>query len=95
MIKIIFEVSDAIINGRKVSDVMLAVVEEVGELSTELAIHNGRKNRNPSEDGIVGEAIDAIICLLDLIRIHDPNITDEEIKAFTEKKCLKWLNKSK
>ena len=42
------------------------------------------------EDGVVGESIDMIICLFDLIFKTNPDITHEEITAYTEKKLKKW-----
>ena len=47
-------------------------------------------SNSAGEDGVVGESIDMIICLFDLIFKTNPDITHEEITAYTEKKLKKW-----
>jgi hypothetical protein len=79
---------------RSETAVMMHVMEEVGELALELAIHNGTSYKKAGDDGVVGEAIDSIICLLDLIYVHNPNITEEELVAIATKKCQKWRDKT-
>lgn len=91
MIKNVFEVSDKVKNNRTPSTVLLHLVQEIGELSTEIQIEEGHIQKTPSDDGIVGEAIDVIICALDIIRIHNPEITEEEIISYCQKKLNKWL----
>ena len=78
---------------RTVSSIMFQVMEEVGELSTEISIVNGTSYKKPSADGVVGEAIDAIVALLDLIYRFDPLITEEEISLIAKMKCDKWISK--
>lgn len=44
--------------------VQLALIEELGELATEVAIEKGWKSRQPSSDGVFGELIDVFICVV-------------------------------
>ena len=88
-----FAVSDSVLNGRTVDDVVLHMTTELGELSTEILIANGKSYKDPGEDGIVGEAIDVILCALDVIRLDTPDITVDEIMSIADKKLKKWVEK--
>ncbi|WYN05132.1 hypothetical protein ISREJYDI_CDS0171 [Pseudomonas phage UNO-G1W1] len=72
-----------------------SLVEEVGELSTELAISNGTKQREPSPDGVVGEAIDVLVCIIDLLyqELGD-KITEQAFLERVQTKLDKWENKN-
>ena len=72
------------------SQIMHAITEETGELATEVAIDLGFKNREPSKDGVVGEAVDVIVSAVDMIYAENPSITVEEIHALVAAKCGKW-----
>lgn len=74
---------------RPLTPVMLQLQEELGELSTEVAIATGTKNRTPSEDGIAGEAVDVAIVALD-IALLETGGDIEAIKAIFERKLAKW-----
>lgn len=91
MIETILEYSEVVRNDRTPKDVMLKLMEEVGELSTEIAISNGMSNKEEGDDGILGEAVDAIVCLVDIIRLHRPDITIEELDRLAYAKCNKWF----
>ena len=80
-------------NNRTPETIMFHVMEEIGELSTEINIAAGRSYKQPSADGIVGESIDAIVALLDVIYKHQPDITEEEIVKIASLKCRKWIDK--
>lgn len=95
MINNVFEVSDKVKNNRTPSTVLLHLVQELGELATEIQIEEGHIQKTPSDDGIIGEAIDVIICALDIIRIHDQEITEEEIISYCQKKLNKWVTNEK
>jgi hypothetical protein len=79
---------------RDETSVMMHVMEEVGELALELAIHNGTSYKTAGPDGVIGEAMDSIICLMDLIYCHKPDITETELEEIAIKKCLKWRTKA-
>jgi hypothetical protein len=95
LIQQIFRVSDQVADDRGEFRVLAHVMEEVGELSQEVIIAAGHSYKEPGEDGVVGEAVDAILCVVDLIRIHNPNITEEQINKIAEQKLAKWLRNVK
>lgn len=70
---------------------MSHLTAEVGELAEEINIlHEQPVNKRPGEDGIVGEAIDVILCALDIVRMINPLITEKEIEEFASRKLAKW-----
>lgn len=69
-------------DGRGPDDIMLHAVTELGELATEIQIASGKApNKSPGEDGVAGEAMDLVICLVDFLRAHDPNIGEAALVA--------------
>jgi hypothetical protein len=88
-----FAVSDSIDNGRSIENVLTHMMTEVGELALEISIDQGRSYKDASEDGVVGEAVDVILCALDVIRLYDPSITAEDILAIAHRKLAKWVEK--
>ena len=94
LIKDILNVSSTIDDKRNRFSVMAKVVEEVGEISTEVAIAEKMSYKKAGVDGIVGEAVDAIIALTDLIYVDNPNITEEEIQNIVRLKLQKWVTKN-
>lgn len=86
----IVAVSDRIHNRRSEQDVFNKLIEEVGELAIEIAVHNKRTYKKGGPDGIVGEAIDAINCLVDLIHLHRPDFTESDFAKIAYEKQLKW-----
>ena len=94
MINTIFKTSDSIKNGRSLNDIFTYTIAEIGELAEEVNIVTGYSSKQPGTDGIVGEAIDSIICLVDLIKNYQPNISEDEINYILNKKLQKWYNKN-
>lgn len=92
MIKQVFEVSKAVPN-RTINNVFMSLSEEVGELATEISIQDGYSTKPVGKDGIIGESVDVIACALDLIWVHNPEITEEEIMELLSKKLKKWKEK--
>lgn len=92
IIQEIFDTGDSIQNNRHPIDVLTYAGTEMGELSQEVLIEysNLASHKSPGADGIVGEAVDAIICLVDLIRVHDSSITSDEVHTIIMKKLSKW-----
>jgi len=90
-----FEISDVIKDNRNLNDILNAAIQELGELATEISIETGYRLAPPGKDGIIGEAIDTIVCLLDIIHKHDSNITKDELERIAEIKLNKWVSKSK
>lgn len=91
MIEEILKVSQIVKDNRQPLQVLAKVMEEIGELSQEVNIHEGfvRKEKGGA-DGVTGEAIDAIISLIDLIYLYEPHISKEEILQITNNKLAKW-----
>lgn len=75
--------------------VLSAIMAEVGELAEEVAIDQGKSYKQPGKDGVIGEAVDVIVATLDMIHVHDPSITEEEIVAIVVAKCRKWMDNSR
>lgn len=79
---------------RTVSDVFASAASEFGELGEELAIQSGYSYKEPGADGVVGEAIDTILCLLDLIHVQTAGtVTEEQLVEIASKKIEKWISK--
>lgn len=91
LISRVFRVSDSV-PPRGRYKVLGHLVEEVGELSQEVVIKQGDSYKKEGVDGILGEAVDVILCALDLIRVDNPTITEEEITEVVVSKLLKWKN---
>ena len=93
LIQDIFDTSDAIKDGRDVKSVYIYGQSEMGELADEINIATGMSNKPVGKDGIVGEAIDAIICLFDLIHIQEPELSPHAIRMMCQAKLSKWQSK--
>ncbi|WP_411839780.1 hypothetical protein [Paracoccus sp. ME4] len=69
-------------NDRSRDDIMLHAVTELGELATEIQIASGKApGKTVGADGVAGEAMDLILCLVDYLRAHDPDICDAALVA--------------
>ncbi len=90
LVENIFAASDSVKNGRTLDDVLAHLMTEVGELAQEIIIEQGRSHKQPGKDGVVGEAIDVINCVLDIIRLMEPNITEQQLRVICDPKLDKW-----
>lgn len=70
--------------------ILLSLMEEVGELATEINIENGTKKRSPSVDGVEGEAIDVLIVVCDLLTSLFGSLESEELRTRVAGKLAKW-----
>ena len=103
MLKQTFEVCRRVKVKRTVQGAFNSLVEEVGELSTEINIDSGYKQREPGPDGIIGESIDVILSAIDVIWVELERYNpyglnnDEAIIGYLEKyaaqKLKKWEDK--
>lgn len=73
---------------RTTSGVYFKLSEEVGELATELNVKYHGAYKGEGEDGIIGECVDAIICLCDIL--NKENVDLDEIGFLINKKIKKW-----
>ena len=80
--------------GRNEYNVLAHVMEEVGELAEEITISNGFSYKETGPDGVIGEAVDTIITLVDLITVHAARIgitvTEDQLIEIASKKLEKW-----
>lgn len=78
---------------RKPMDVFCSVVEEVGELATELAVAGGGSYKEEGPDGVLGEIIDVISSVTDLAFVTDHQLTERVLLERMCPKLDKWLGK--
>lgn len=74
-------------------DVLASALEELGELSVEVRIAHGTKPGPAGADGIVGEAIDLILCGYDMIHTELGELNPDVIYPIMKKKLAKWQRK--
>jgi hypothetical protein len=71
-----------------------SLIHEVGELSEEINVANGLSYKQAGPDGVIGEAIDSIISLVDLIYVYakenNIELTEENLIRIAEEKLAKW-----
>jgi NTP pyrophosphatase (non-canonical NTP hydrolase) len=87
----------AVLIGNKKADqpkIMLSLTEEVGELAQEVKIAQGLRTGPHGKDGVVGEAIDVILCALDVIHTEVGHLDEQILIDVAEPKLLKWLKKT-
>jgi hypothetical protein len=89
--KTVSRYSDQIKDDRTLQGIFNHGMGEMDELQSEILYD--RDGLKPGPDGIVGEAIDVIACMLDIIRRHDPLITESQLVEIMDRKCLKWVGK--
>lgn len=70
--------------------ILFSLMEEVGELATEINIENGTKDREPSEDGVEGEAIDVLVVIGDLLTSLFGSLESAELRTKVAAKLAKW-----
>ena len=94
-LRTILEASDTVNHKRSSLYAFNYALGEMKELEEEFVkAHTGQE---AGSDGILGEAIDVIQCLVDIIRLEHPTLShDELVELMTvtmQAKCQKWLNK--
>jgi isocitrate lyase len=96
MIKETFEVS-GVIPPRTRYEVLSSLMEEVGELATEVAIAEGYSRKSEGKDAIIGEAVDVIVCALDMIWVDWKNADQVDLEKLVmtilKSKLAKWKEK--
>lgn len=78
---------------RTVQSIFNHALSEMGEIAIEINIAAGQSYKAPGSDGIVGESLDAIAALFDIIYQVDPNLTEEQLIKMLEPKMKKWIDK--
>ena len=87
LISMVRQFSIEIVNSRTIESIHTALCDEVTELGEEVYTDE------PGVDGIAGEAVDVILCCLDIIFKARPDWSDEDIVNYARKKCVKWKDK--
>lgn len=90
MIDETLEVCKRIKNDRTVYDVLASINSELGELAEEIRIKYGSSYKKPGVDGIFGEGIDVILCVIDILYVDNPNISKDDIISKVTEKLTKW-----
>lgn len=94
LVRMVSKVS-AEIGKRDRNAVFHSLVEEVGELATEISIENGTKKREPSLDGVIGETIDVLVVALDLLHLElGDKINSPEFLDRVQQKLDKWASRA-
>lgn len=84
----ILEVCRRIRNNRDLNSIFKHASGEMVELKEEIDDYH---NYLPAGlDGVTGEAIDVILCMMDIIYMHNEKITEAEIYAIICRKLEKW-----
>lgn len=79
MFELVTSYSKRINDGRTRDDVLTHTVEELGELTEEVLIATGRMEGESGPDGIIGETVDIIACIYDMVYIDNNDITDMDV----------------
>lgn len=77
----------AINDGRTPEKVLDFLEDELREAREELS------GEGDGNDGPVGEGIDILACVLDYLILLKPDITEEYVNDYLQKKCEKWQRK--
>jgi len=82
-------------DGRTVSNIRMHLHSEVVELDAEVDLLT--TSQPAGEDGVFGECIDVLACVLDIMLQIRPdaslNELELEMEEYLTKKCIKWRNK--
>lgn len=89
----ILDVCREIKSDRSVGTIFVNLEGEMNELYNEIWDSLGDDQTNHGEDGIVGEAVDVILCAVDIIYKDNPLISEVEISRIVAKKLAKWRAK--
>ena len=75
---------------RTPSDILGSVMEEIQELDLEMLRLETGQSAGP--DGILGEGVDVIVSVIDLIQRTHPDITEEQFMEVVDRKHKKWTD---
>lgn len=71
-------------------NILASATEELGELAVEVKIAHELKKGPGGKDGIVGEAIDLILCGADMIHSELGSLDNDQVKQIVMNKLAKW-----
>lgn len=87
----VFEQCRDVQAARSPVSIMLKVGEEVGELSTEVAVQAGLSYKKAGSDGVLGESADVMIAIIDLV--YKSGYSQKQLEDMMELKLGKWRDK--
>lgn len=87
-IKLITDQCDHIVNTRTMNSVADHLRGELIELDDE--VKKMVFCQEQGTDGVIGEAVDVLICAIDLAKIWDSSLTPEQIRQIVINKLDKW-----
>lgn len=91
LVKEVFTTSNQIKDNRTLQDVLTHLMTEVGELAQEIQIAEGKSYKEHGKDGVIGEAVDVIVCALDVIKLYNPTIKEDyDLSRILQPKLQKW-----
>lgn len=76
-------------DGRSLADTLRYAAGELRELADEIERRERGEALGP--DGILGEAVDVMVCLADIVVQAVPDVSDTELTRTFDAKCRKWL----
>ena len=82
-------------NNRSLQDILTHLMTEVGELAQEIQIAEGKSYKQHGKDGVIGEAVDLINCVIDIIHQYDNTVTEETLQKINTEKLNKWKETTK
>lgn len=89
--KLVVTSADRIFPRRSYDTILKSLMEELGELSTEIAIEQGTKKRAPSTDGVKGEAVDVFVVAVDMLRqAWGDELFTPKFNEAVARKLAKW-----
>ena len=83
----------AMTNNRDLSSIMAHLQSETKELQDEVTKSINGEGAGP--DGVIGEAIDVILCAVDLIYMKNPSVSKEYVSFLVGQKLEKWESQYK
>ena len=96
LISEIVKTSIQVQNQRSIDDVLIHAMTELGELAEEVQIAQGNSYKQSGPDGVIGEALDVIACMVDVIYLYGGVLADEEhMLSVIRPKLEKWKEKDK
>lgn len=87
----ILDVCRDIKSDRNLDSILHHMHGELNELHDE--VYSKVIGRKPNEDGVIGEAVDVILCAVDIIYKDNPTISEAEISRVVDRKLAKWRKK--
>ena len=78
---------------RTVESSFVYATSELGELADEVLSGLNMSIKPNSEDGILGECVDVMVCMLDIIQLSYPQFSSTELSMLIDRKLLEKVNK--